>query len=46
MSKNTRRSLFDHFVVIEDPRDEKKRRDLLIDVIAITEVIYGSDSET
>ena len=48
MSTNIPRSLFDHFVVIEDIRDEKKRRHLLIDmlVIAITAVICGADGWT
>ena len=48
MSTNIRRSLFDYFVVIEDTRDEKKRRHLLIDmlVIAITAVICGADGWT
>ena len=35
MSSNIPKSLFDHFVVIEDVRDEKKRRHLLIDVLVI-----------
>ena len=48
MSTNIPRSLFDYFVVIEDTRDEKKRRHLLIDVmvIAITAVICGADGWT
>jgi hypothetical protein len=42
------KSLFDHFVVIEDPRDEKKRRHLLIDIIvvALAAVIRGADGWT
>ena len=48
MSTDVARSLFDYFVVIEDTRDEKKRRHLLIDmlVIAITAVICGADGWT
>ena len=48
MSSNKPKSLFDHFGVIEDVRDEKKRRHLLIDVlvIAITAVICGADGWT
>ena len=48
MSTNIPRSLFDYFVVIEDTRDEKKRRHLLIEVIviAITAVICGADGWT
>jgi len=48
MSTNIPKSLFDHFVVIADVRDEKKRRHLLIDVlvIAITAVICGADGWT
>jgi predicted transposase YbfD/YdcC len=45
MSIGSPRSLFDHFVVIEDTRDQKKRRHLLIEmlVIAITAVICGAN---
>ena len=45
MSSNKPKSLFDHFRVIEDIRDEKKRRHLLIEmlVIAITAVICGAN---
>jgi predicted transposase YbfD/YdcC len=45
MSSNKPKSLFDHFGVIEDIRDEKKRRHLLIEmlVIAITAVICGAN---
>ncbi len=41
-------SLFDYFEVIEDTRDGKKRRDILIDmlVIAIAAVICGADGWT
>ena len=48
MSTNIPKSLFDHFVVIQDVRDEKKRRHLLIDVlvIAIVAVICGADGWT
>lgn len=48
MSKTIPRSLFDHFGGIEDPRDQKKRRHLLIDmiVIAIAAVICGADAWT
>ena len=48
MSTNIPKSLFDHFVVIQDPRDDKKRHHLLIDmiVIAITAVICGADGWT
>lgn len=48
MSTNIPRSLFDYFLPIEDTRDEKKRRHLLIEmiVIAITAVICGADGWT
>jgi hypothetical protein len=48
MSIGSPRSLFDHFVVIEDTRDHKKRRHLLIDVlvIATAAVICGADGWT
>jgi predicted transposase YbfD/YdcC len=48
MSTNVPRSLFDHFGGIEDTRDEKKRRHILIEmiVIAITAVICGADGWT
>jgi len=45
MSSNKPKSLFDHVAVIEDTRDQKKRRHLLIDVlvIAIVAVICGAN---
>ncbi len=44
MSTDIPRSLFDYFAVIEDTRDEMKRRHILIEmlVIAITAVICGA----
>ena len=41
-------SLVGHFAVIEDPRDEGKRRHLLIDalVICIAAVLCGADGWT
>ena len=48
MSSDKPKSLFDHFAVIEDTRDQKKRRHLLIDVlvIAIVAVICGANGWT
>ena len=34
MSTELPRTLIDHFSIIEEPRDERKRRHLLIDAIA------------
>jgi predicted transposase YbfD/YdcC len=48
MSTELPRTLIDHFSIIEDSRDERKRRHLLIDtiVIAIAAVLCGADGWT
>ena len=48
MDSDTPKTLVEHFSILEDTRDAKKRRHLLIDVliIAITAVICGADGFT
>jgi predicted transposase YbfD/YdcC len=48
MDSTARKTLIEHFSILEDTRDAKRRRHLLIDIliIAITAVICGADGWT
>jgi hypothetical protein len=48
MDCDTPKTLIEHFSILEDSRDARKRRHLLIDmlIIAITAVICGADGWT